>query len=75
MAARSSARKGRELATAVHVPVDDLYVAFPAGAKVGDKVTVNGEQVELTAELAEKITNPKAWVDDSESSADAEGEA
>jgi hypothetical protein len=58
MAPRKTASKAKTLGSTVHLNVgDERYVVFPAGTKVGDKV---GDD-EFTADLAEKITNPKAW--------------
>lgn len=46
------------LAAYVHVALENgSFHVFPAGTKVGE--VVNG--VELSEELAETITNPKAW--------------
>ena len=71
MAARRAAKAVKELASYVHVPLgDERFAVFPAGTKVGDKVKVGDEEVEFTNELAEKVTNPKAWASEASDDAD-----
>lgn len=81
MATRKSASSAKKLATYVHVPIDEAgtdFVAFPAGTAVGDKVKIDGREVQFTAAVAEKITNPKAWTsedaDEASDAAETDGE-